>query len=211
MAGVSMLLVQVRVRSGQCPVSAASVRYPEAEVRYVESARLEGESFLEVVEVTGAQAGALVEAMRGDLVMRHDGRHLCRVTVRGGACVRGAIASQGCIPLEVRVRDGQEVASVLVRDAVEARSLVEGMRARYEDVHVLGIHPYEPDDHGADGLTGRQREVLTAAVSSGYFAASRRQSATQLAAGLGIDRSTFTRHLRSALRKILAGYAKRAA
>lgn len=197
------------MRTGHCPVSVASSRFPQAEVRYVESARLEGEDFLEVVEVTGPEAPALIQAVRAEIVERRGDRHLCRVTMRG-SCVRAAIARHGSIPLEVKVRDGHETASVLVRDPDEARRLVDAMRARYGDVLLLRMCPFDSAAGGdrQEELTPRQREILSAAVAGGYFANARPQTAGELASRLGIDRSTFTRQLRSALRKVLVSYAR---
>lgn len=197
------------MRTGHCPVSVASGHFPEAEVRYVESARLDGESFIELVEVTGAQAKDLIDAARAEVVEHRPGRTLCRVTMRG-ACLRAAIAREGAIPLEVRVRNGHETASVLVRDAAEARALVDALRVRYEGVELLRMAPFDSSRSSApeEELTPRQQEILAAAVAGGYFAQARPQTAGELAKSLGIDRSTFTRQLRCALRKVLAAYAR---
>jgi len=53
-------------------------------------------------------------------------------------------------------------------------------------------------------LTDRQREVLEVAHGLGYFAYPREASADEVAAELGIVRSTFAEHLAAAQRRLLA-------
>ena len=52
-------------------------------------------------------------------------------------------------------------------------------------------------------LTDRQHEVLRTAYDMGYFERPRGANATEVAASLDINPSTFTEHLLSAQRKLL--------
>jgi len=54
-----------------------------------------------------------------------------------------------------------------------------------------------------DALTDRQREVLETAYAGGFFERPKANNSEELAARLGITRSTFLQHLRTAQRKLL--------
>lgn len=56
-----------------------------------------------------------------------------------------------------------------------------------------------------DRLTDKQREALKAAYYRGYFEQPKRNSAGEVAEALGVSRSTFLQHLRTAQRKVLGG------
>ena len=85
---------------------------------------------------------------------------------------------------------------------------VESLRSRYSSVRVTASGslenraPSRTDLLGA--LTERQREAIQIAFHRGYFEQPKGANAADIAADLGIDRSTFTQHLRSAERKILS-------
>lgn len=51
-------------------------------------------------------------------------------------------------------------------------------------------------------LTGRQSEVLYTAISMGYFSTNRSNSLAEVAKTLGLSKSTVSRHLRAALKKL---------
>lgn len=68
--------------------------------------------------------------------------------------------------------------------------------------------PGPPDDEPdrpspLEGLTDRQREVLEVAHEGGFFDRPKAHNSEELAASLGINRSTFLQHLRAAQRKLL--------
>ncbi|MCH7660799.1 MAG: helix-turn-helix domain-containing protein [Euryarchaeota archaeon] len=60
-----------------------------------------------------------------------------------------------------------------------------------------------------EGLTDRQLLSLRKAFFSGYFDSKRRITGTEIAASMGISRSTFHQHLRAAERKLLAEFFDR--
>ena len=70
----------------------------------------------------------------------------------------------------------------------------EGIQARIEDV--------APLERKAT-LTGRQKEILAAAVNHGYFEFPRRISLTELSVMVGVKPSTLSEILRSAERRIM--------
>jgi hypothetical protein len=70
----------------------------------------------------------------------------------------------------------------------------DGVQARIEDVVPLLPRP---------ALTGRQREIMTTAVSHGYFEFPRRINLTDLSELVGVKPSTLSEILRSAERRIM--------
>jgi len=70
----------------------------------------------------------------------------------------------------------------------------EGIEARIEDVSPLEPRPT---------LTGRQREIMVAAVSHGYFEFPRRINLTELSDLVGVKPSTLSEILRGAERRIM--------
>lgn len=77
---------------------------------------------------------------------------------------------------------------------VLARLEREGIRARVEDVAPLEPRPT---------LTGRQKEVVKAAVSQGFFEFPRRTNLTELSKLVGVKPSTLSEILRGAERRIM--------
>ena len=55
-------------------------------------------------------------------------------------------------------------------------------------------------------LTDRQREMLSAAHTSGYYEWPRERTAEEIADSFGISVSTFSEHLRAAHRAVVADY-----
>ncbi|MFB6268870.1 MAG: helix-turn-helix domain-containing protein [Halobacterium sp.] len=70
------------------------------------------------------------------------------------------------------------------------------------DLERLGA--YDGADDPMDGLTDRQREVLTTAFDAGYYEVPREASTSDVAAELGVDDSTVAEHLQRAERNLLA-------
>jgi predicted DNA binding protein len=77
---------------------------------------------------------------------------------------------------------------------VLARLEREGIQTRIED-----ISPLEP----RPTLTGRQKEIMTTAVSQGYFEFPRKINLTELSELIGVKPSTLSEILRSAERRIM--------
>ncbi|MFC5277459.1 helix-turn-helix domain-containing protein [Halorubrum rubrum] len=112
---------------------------------------------------------------------------------------------------ETVVRDGRLLVTFHAADLPTLRAVLEELQESCADMQVLRLlqsssTPEESDLATFDRseLTERQREVLTAAYDAGYFDHPKGANAGEVAADLGIDRSTFSEHIAAAQRKILA-------
>ena len=110
---------------------------------------------------------------------------------------------------EATVRDGRLRITFHASDLPTLRSVLEAFREGCSDMEVLRLlqsetSPTESDLVTVDrsDLTERQREVLAAAHEAGYFDHPKGANAGEVAASLGIGRSTFTEHLAAAQRKL---------
>jgi predicted DNA binding protein len=121
--------------------------------------------------------------------------------------INGPIVSRGFIPdAPVRVVDGRELWTVLTtepRERVDAR-LDEIRRECGAEIRLEGISTpaAEPADPRVE-LTVRQREVFELARERGYYAWPRGTTAADLAADLGVSKSTVLEHLRKAEARLL--------
>lgn len=96
-------------------------------------------------------------------------------------------------------------------DRASLQSAISALDASNDSVSVLSIVEREsqrPDDRSGplDGLTDRQRTVLSAAFHQGYFETPREASATAVAESLDISHPTFLEHLRLAQDKLLSAH-----
>ncbi|WP_143420921.1 helix-turn-helix domain-containing protein [Halorubrum halodurans] len=112
---------------------------------------------------------------------------------------------------ETVVRDGRLLVTFHAGDLPTLRAVLEDLQESCADMQVLRLlqsssTPEESDlvTFDRSELTERQREVLEAAHDAGYFDHPKGANAGEVAATLGIDRSTFSEHIAAAQRKILA-------
>ena len=89
----------------------------------------------------------------------------------------------------------------IVRKTSDLRQILtklnhDGVRTRIVDISPLNQKAI---------LTGRQREILSTAVTNGYFEFPRRISMTSLSQLVGVKPSTLSEILRSAERKVMSG------
>ena len=112
---------------------------------------------------------------------------------------------------ETVVRDGRLLVTFHAADLPTLRAVLEDLQESCADMQVLRLlqsssTPEESDLVTVDRseLTERQREVLSAAYDAGYFDHPKGANAGEVAADLGIDRSTFSEHIAAAHRKILS-------
>jgi predicted DNA binding protein len=116
------------------------------------------------------------------------------------------ILSTGCTILWPAVyRDGWETYSILAPSETRLRMLVRRLERfgttvlqAASDVPAESVGATVPVADLAAGLTRRQLEALQLAVRSGYYEVPRRVEARDLAAQVGLGRSTFEEHLRKA-------------
>jgi PAS domain S-box-containing protein len=125
-----------------------------------------------------------------------------------------ALADHGA-ELQRAAADSDGLAITLSLPAgVETRSLVESLRDRFGPVELVATRtrerptrtPPEFRDELESRLTDRQLTALRLAHVGGYFAPARRASGDELAAAMGVSRSTFHQHLRAAQRKLVGGF-----
>ena len=112
---------------------------------------------------------------------------------------------------ETTIRDGRLLVTFHAADLPTLRAVLEELQESCADMQVLRLlqsssTPEESDlvTFDRSELTERQREVLAAAYDAGYFDHPKGANAGEVAADLGIDRSTFSEHIAAAQRKILA-------
>lgn len=111
---------------------------------------------------------------------------------------------------DVRAEDGTLLLSFYASDVATLREVVDALRETAEGVSLERLTRSAKTDGGSDlvlvdraALTDRQHEVLATAHELGYFERPRGANATEVAAELGISRSTFAEHLASAQSKLL--------
>lgn len=146
-----------------------------------------------------------------DHVLSVGDRHLLRLTHDGGVtCPCECLGQFGCPVQRYVVRSGTLHLVFNARDFEELRTLVEALRERFPDVDVRRLVRSPEAEATRDvvfvdrgKLTDRQHEVLQTAYRMGYFERPRGANATEVAAELGVNPSTFTEHLLAAQRKIL--------
>jgi predicted DNA binding protein len=123
-------------------------------------------------------------------------------------CVCACLEAIGCPVSDVRAVDGSLVVTCYLSDAEQFRSAVTALRERFDEVAVReltrGGGPAASDLRLVDRrkLTERQRSALETAAEMGYFAYPKGANAGDVAAALGVSRSTFTEQLSAAQRKV---------
>ena len=107
------------------------------------------------------------------------------------------------------VRDGRLLVTFHVADLPTLRRVLGDLQESCADMQVVRLlqsssTPQESDLVTVDRseLTERQREVLATAYEAGYFDHPKGANASEVAATLDIDRSTFTEHVAAAQRKL---------
>jgi predicted DNA binding protein len=109
------------------------------------------------------------------------------------------------------VRDGRLLVTFHTTDLPTLRRVLGELQESCADMQVVRLlqsssTPEESDLVTVDRseLTERQREVLATAYEAGYFDHPKGANASEVAATLDIDRSTFTEHVAAAQRKLFA-------
>jgi predicted DNA binding protein len=107
-------------------------------------------------------------------------------------------------------RDGRLTLVFHAADYEELQTVVGELRDRFPDVDIKRFVRAPAGETARDSvlvdrskLTGRQLEVLETAHEMGYFEHPRRANATEIAAELDIDPSTFREHIAAAETKLL--------
>ena len=113
------------------------------------------------------------------------------------------INDSGCfLELAIKSDDGYAIFHLIGTDTDSINKFLSSANEAGYDVRVVGV--YEKRSWG--GLTYRQEKDLRAAFDSGYYNIPSQITLDDLAARMGISKSTLNITLRRAQRKILADY-----
>ncbi|MEY7851257.1 helix-turn-helix domain-containing protein [Natrarchaeobius sp. A-rgal3] len=130
---------------------------------------------------------------------------------RTAGCACEIVEGSGAPVSSVRARGGTLLLSFRTLELEELAAIVDGLRERFDGVLVEEL-TQDPDGGSIDpvvvdrgALTDRQREILETAHEMGYFEYPKGANATDVAAELGVARSTFTEHLAAAQTKLMDG------
>jgi HTH-type transcriptional regulator, bacterioopsin transcriptional activator and related proteins len=127
-----------------------------------------------------------------------------------------ALADRGARTLSIEI-DGGEAALAVETVPGSPRSIAAWLTKTYDRTELVGYHERErpprtrEEQRSAleERLTDRQLMALQRAYLSGYYDANRTASGDDIAASMGIGRSTFHQHLRAAERKLVAEFLDR--
>jgi len=144
-------------------------------------------------------------------VMSIGDRHLFRYAHGDGAdCPCQCLGEFGCPVQRYFAQAGRLRLVFNAADFEELQAVVAELRERFPDVDVRRLVRSPGPEESRDPvyvdrgkLTERQLEVLQTAYRMGYFERPRGANATDVAADLGVDPSTFSEHLAAAQRKLL--------
>ena len=130
---------------------------------------------------------------------------ICVVAMdRPQLCTTALESNSICLICPYNSKAGSLTWKILVRDADSVRQIVDDLEERGMAVRVTEISDIYPKDL----LTPRQKQVLSTAISAGYFEFPRRTDLTDLAPFLSIKPSTLSEILRNVQRKIVENYAE---
>lgn len=139
-----------------------------------------------------------------------DGRIVHLTAEMGLQCICSLFHTCGCLPHIREARDDGLVVTTYVPDRETLRALISRLRSVATAVRLVRLLPN--DDHreldemvvfDLTTLTGKQREALDAAVTSGYYDSPKRVSLGELADDLGISKSALSHRLRAAESKLV--------
>ncbi|WP_276255823.1 helix-turn-helix domain-containing protein [Halomontanus rarus] len=127
----------------------------------------------------------------------------------GTECVCECIERFGWPVSNVRAADGSLFVSCYASDVESLTAVVSELREGFDDIRVRQLVQSGGESDGdllvvdRSWMTDRQREVLETAHEMGYFDYPKGSNAGEVAAEIGISRSTFSEHLAAAQRKLL--------
>jgi predicted DNA binding protein len=162
------------------------------------------------VEFT-AESGA--ESTEAKEVFSYDGKTVYRYerdVGSGPSCACELIEGHGPPVRHTEADASTVVLSFVAPTLDDLRDITADLRERYDGVSLRRLTRSADVGAGQDlvfvdraALTDRQREVLETAHEMGYFEHPKEANATEVAAVLDINRSTFAEHLAAAQSKLL--------
>lgn len=160
-------------------------------------------------DVSGDDLSALDEVVETTSLGRRDGRDVYRLTVELGDVVSEAFAPERFTAVEVEP-------VIVTPEGWYEKKLFEsyeefgGIRTRFEDYGIsteLISITQDSDSTEEDpqyGLTDRQYEALTLAITRGYYESPRQVTTEELAEEMGISQPSMSNLLRRAERQLLS-------
>jgi len=153
------------------------------------------------------------EVADADVLSQDGGRTLAVFRVDENPLV-GFLADRGMRAQSIEV--AADEAKLVVESAAGdgARDAADEFKSRYDDVTLLSYRERDrPPVTNSEfvsavenRLTGRQLAALQSAFVSGYYESNRSVTGDELAASMGVSRSTFHQHLRAAERKLISEF-----
>lgn len=194
-----MISAQFRIRLPEGVwVRAVSQEYPDATFKLLSGYRMD-ETAIELGEVIAEEPDAPVAALRShptvtrfELLESASGRALCKYETTDTALYDFVETSSLPIEFPVVARDGWfEFDLTGTRDELDhLRAVLEASDTAYELQSLVSAAETETL------LTDRQRELVETAVREGYYEVPRECTLAELAASVGIDKSTASTVLR---------------
>jgi hypothetical protein len=150
-------------------------------------------------------------------VFSHGTTHRYRFTHDGGVdCPCECLGQFGCPVARYAAREGTLRLVFHAADYQHLRDIVGELRSRFRSVDLTRVIQSPADEGTADSvivergkLTPRQLEVLETAYEMGYFERPREANASDVAAELGVDPSTFSEHLAAVEAKVFGDVLER--
>ncbi|MDL5360846.1 bacterio-opsin activator domain-containing protein [Halalkalicoccus sp. NIPERK01] len=163
------------------------------------------------------ELAAEYEAVAETTVLTADGTTGLLEFRLAGVSLVTRLANRGVRLRSIRADGGTGRLRLVVPGGVNSRSVVELVTEACPTATLVASREYDrppqTDDEyrlSVEGeLTDRQSLALRKAYVSGYFDPDRRISGQEIAASMGISRSTFHQHLRAAHRKLLGEFFDR--
>jgi predicted DNA binding protein len=175
----------------------ASTNHPGVGLKVLSYYARQGGNALEVVEMTGEGWPAVVKDIQGietvdEVEVLDSNPREARVRIAARHCaLPAAIEASGIVPqLPFEVAGGCD-RWLLLTEKEHAKTFFDRLREEGVAVRVAYSGEYSPSMK----LTPRQQEVLEAATRHGYYDYPRRVTLTQLAARLGVAKSTLSQSL----------------
>ncbi|WP_148415985.1 helix-turn-helix domain-containing protein [Haloferax sp. KTX1] len=151
------------------------------------------------------------EASALEPIFSYGSKHLYRYTHDGSAgCPCECLGEFGCPVDRYFAQRGSLTLVFHAADYEQLQAVIGELRERFPGLDIKRLVRSPTGDAPGDSvfvdrgkLTTRQLEVLQTAYGMGYFERPRGANATEVAAELGINQSTFSEHLAAALTKLL--------
>jgi PAS domain S-box-containing protein len=187
------------------------------------------DALLRYVSVEGAPITALEElATQSDrpvetrTIQQQDGGTGVVEVLSSGQSLAHALMTRGAVVTADRIVNGEaEVVCEIPMDQ-DIAGLVRTLKESFPETELVAKREFDRSAGGRDEtseeiladvfeseLSDRQRQVLRAAVYSGYFQSPRLSTATEIAEALSLTQSTVSYHLRKAERTLFEGMLER--